>query len=477
MTKKNSIITANDNQPVEKTYRAFGVKHALFARNSPAVTYVADENDHNYPTYDADISKTNRIPKKNSNVKNRSLKLSVILWLTALLMGLSHFVMETTAEFKAISALSVFWAGLWTSYVAADYNKWRLSEISMVSALGGLMGTIILIANYIGLNLNLIDGIILTSLLSLVMGYLFNSRIAVLASICATLLWATMSLLGMVPINNLIALFPLLCLVQIHSSSKIKSNLAVGLSVLTGYFGIIGLLMTLMTNNLLPLTYAASLLFIVGIAHHRIGKAAKDSHISGSHIHTMIGWVVAIASAIIFQHFWLSPEALPATESEPSQTFIGIWKTIVALSIFAIFVSGIIRFKHSQITLPGIFLLTFCSSFIPLMLWAPQLPEMLAANIPGLEPTPSFGLIIGAGILAAGIGLAFNGLRQKSWTMILMGLAALFIETSIIMKPAFFNADTIIIFIASFIAALSIGGAIAGNSLAFQTPAPRPLHA
>ena len=107
------------------------------------------------------------------------------------------------------------------------------------------MGNIILIANYIGLNLNLIDGIILTSLLSLVMGYLFNSRIAVLASICATLLWATMSLLGMVPINNLIALFPLLCLVQIHSSSKIKSNLAVGLSVLTGYFGIIGLLMTL----------------------------------------------------------------------------------------------------------------------------------------------------------------------------------------------------------------------------------------
>jgi len=307
------------------------------------------------------------------------------------------------------------------------------------------------------------------------MGYLFNSRIAVLASVCATLLWATISLLGMVPINNLIALFPLLSLIQIHSSSKIKSNLAVGLSVLTGYFGIIGLLMTLMTNNLLPLAYVASFLFIVGIAHHRIGKAAKDSHISGSHIHTMIGWVVAIASAIIFQHFWLSPEA--PIESEPSQTFIGIWKTIVALSIFAIFVSGIIRFKHSQITLPGIFLLTFCSSFIPLMLWAPQLPEMLAANIPGLEPTPSFGLIIGAGILAAGIGLAFNGLRQKSWTMILMGLAALFIETSIIMKPAFFNADTIIIFTASFTPALSIGGAIAGNSLAFQTPAPRPSHA
>ena len=111
------------------------------------------------------------------------------------------------------------------------------------------------------------------------------------------------------------------------------------------------------------------------------------------------------------------------------------------------------------------------------MLWLPQLPETVADNIPGIEPVPSFGLIIGAGILAASIGMAFNGIRQKSWAMIGVGLTALSIETVIIMKPNLFTPDNIIIFVAAFIAALSISGAIAGNSLAFQTPAPRRLHA
>ena len=477
MTKQRRIITANDNQPLEKTYRAFGTKDALFSRKSLAVTYVSDNAVHDNTRHDVKISNAVTAQKTVSNGKNRSLKLSVFLWLATLLLGLSHFVMETTTEFKAISALSVLWTGVWTSYVAADYNKWRLREVAIVSALGGLMGAIILTANYIGLSLNLVDGIILTSFLSLLMGYIFNSRIAILASICATLLWATMSFLGMVPVNNLIALFPLLCLAQIHSSSKIKSNLAVSLSVITGYLGLIGLLMMLIANNLLPMTYATALLFIVGIAHHRSGKAARDSHIAGSQIHTMIGWIVALSSAIIFQHFWLTPDTFVPIETAPSQTYIGIWKTIVTISIFTIFVSGIIRFKHSQITLSGIFLLTICSSFIPLMLWLPQLPETVADNIPGIEPVPSFGLIIGAGILAASIGMAFNGIRQKSWAMIGVGLTALSIETVIIMKPNLFTSDNIIIFVAAFIAALSISGAIAGNSLAFQTPAPRRLHA
>ena len=92
------------------------------------------------------------------------------------------------------------------------------------------------------------------SMLALGMGYVLKSRIAILASICATLLWAVMSLIGAVPTNNMIVLFPVLTLGQIYFGSKIQSGLTIGLAVITGYYGLIGLITILWANDILPLT-------------------------------------------------------------------------------------------------------------------------------------------------------------------------------------------------------------------------------
>ena len=143
----------------------------------------------------------------------------------------------------------------------------------------------------------------------------------------------------------------------------------------------------------------------------------------------------------------------------------------------AIFISGIIRFKHTQITLLGIFILTLGSSLIPLMSWFPQLPEALVQNVSGVQTVPTFGIIIGAAVTATGIGFAINGIRRKSWMMIFLGLVALAIEAILLMTPLLFTADNIIIFLTALIATLAIGGTIAGNSLAFETPSPNLKYA
>jgi len=471
MGKRHRIITANDNSPRHEAYTASALKHAIATK--------PNASDTSYPTtfiFDKDSNERASEPKNTSGFKGRSLKLSIILWLTAVMMGLSNFVMATTTELKAISTLAVLWAGLWTSYVAADYKRWRLSELAIVSALGGLMGAITLAANYFGLNLTLVDGLILMSILSLAMGHALKSRIAILASISASLLWAIISFLGLAPINNLMVLFPLLGLGQIYCGSKINSGLAIGLAVGTLYYSLIGLLTTLWANDLISLPYASSLLFIIAVAHHRSGKAAEDSKIIGSNIHIYAGWLVAVISAALFQYFWLSPDAMPLVTETLSPIAMEAWKMSVGLSILAIFVSGIIRFKHTQITLPGIFLLTLCSALIPLMMWFPQWPETLAAGIPGIEAVPAFGLVIGAGIIAAAFGIAINGVRRKSSLMIAFGLTTLLVETYFLMRPSLFTLDNMIIFFAALLVSLAVGGAIAGNSLAFQAPAPRLKH-
>lgn len=471
MGKRHRIITANDNAPQNKAYSASALKHAIATKPSDSQT--------SYPTaftFDELSNESLSEPANSSGFKGRSLKLSILLWLTALVIGLGNFVMVTTTEFKAISALAVLWSGLWTSYVAADYKRWRVSEVAIVSALGGLMGAITLAANYFGLNLSLVDGLILMSILALAMGHALKSRIAILASISASLLWAIISFLGLAPINNLIVLIPLLGLGHIYCGSKINSGLTIGLAVGTLYFSLIGLLTTLWANELISLPYASSLLFIIAVAHHRSGKAAEDTKIIGSHIHIYAGWLMAVISAALFQYFWLNPDAMPLVTVTLSSTAMEAWKMSVGLSILVIFVSGIIRFKHTQITLPGIFLLTLCSALIPLMMWFPQWPETLAAGIPGIEPVPAFGLVIGAGIIAAAIGIAINGARRQSSLMIALGLTTLLAETYFIMRPSLVTLDNMIIFFAALLVSLAVGGAIAGNSLAFQAPAPRLKH-
>ena len=194
MSKRSNIKTANDNLPDVRSANPTWHKHVLSkpADTTPK-TKIPDDLD------DSEIA-------SKTTSKGRSLKLSIVLWVVALSLGFSNFIVPTSTEFKAFSSLAVFWVGLWTNYVAADYNHWRLSELAIVSALGGLISAIILVTNYFGLNLTPTDGFILMSMLALGMGYVLKSRIAILASICVTLLWAVMSLIGAVPTNNMICL-------------------------------------------------------------------------------------------------------------------------------------------------------------------------------------------------------------------------------------------------------------------------------
>ena len=150
----------------------------------------------------------------------------------------------------------------------------------------------------------------LMSIFPIIIGYLLKSRICILASICASLIWGALSFAGLVETSNLILAFPLICAAQIYTSTKIRSGMAITLAVITGYYWISNIILTAWNADNLPLTFAAAALFCIGFAHHRSGKAAEDKRLTGSAVHLYAGWIAAMIGAIGFQYFWLSPDAI-----------------------------------------------------------------------------------------------------------------------------------------------------------------------
>ena len=456
MASRNPIRTANDNAPAMAGRKAYGA-----AQPQPPL-----------PTSMTPQTKTDT-DKAAKPEATASLKLTLALWGAALVMTLGVFLLGAGTGPKILASLSLLWAGLWSSYISADHGRWRLSELSVVSALGGLMGAITVSANYFGLGLTLADGAMLMAIVPLVLGYVLKSRICVLASICAGLIWAALSFSGLAAASMLMLAFPLICLAQLYMGTRIRSKMAVSLSVLTAYVWLIGFMTAFWMAGELPLTFAATLLFTIGVAHHRSGKAAEDAKLTGSNVHIHAGWIAAMIGAIGFQFFWLNPEAVSLGTATLSAAGLGLWKLAIFASLAAIFASGVVRRKYKQITLPGIFLLTLASALIPLMLWAPQWPRNVVENLSGMSAVPTIGIFMGAAILASAIGMGLNGIRRQSLPMMGLAISAVVIEAYLLLSPQFMTLDNIIIFIIGFIAALAVGGSIASKSLAHHAPAPQ----
>lgn len=470
MASPRNIRIANDNNPERVTSPNYAQKLKAFSPENNREIQPSPAFSSRIPNF----IQAGQISEKNKATK--SLKLSLGCWAMAVLFMFVTFWFGFSTATKIFASLAMLWTGLWNSYIVADYGRWRLSEISIVSALIGLMGTTIASLNYFGLGLTLADGLMLMSILPIIIGYLLKSRICILASICASLIWGALSFAGLVEISNFILVFPAICAAQIFMGTKIRSGMAITLAVITGYYWISNAVLSAWSADNLPLTFAAAALFAIGAAHHRSGKAAEDKRLTGSAVHIHSGWIAAMIGAIGFQYFWLTPEAIQNSTATLSIFGLSVWKAIIIASLAIIFCSAIIRYKHTQISLAGIFLLTASSAIIPMMLWFPGWPQKVTAAIPGISAMPTVGIFIGAAITATAFGMTMNGIRRHSPMMMGIGIIALFVQAYLLMKPEFMTLDNSVIFLSGFLAALATGAIMAGSSLSHQAPPPRLKH-
>jgi len=430
MARPTRIKIANDNVPLAQSAR-YG-----HARVQGQIR-VTEQDARPSPTPTTHIpymmeSQTTLLKPSRS----QSLNITLTVWLGSVLLALGSFFFEVSTAIKALASLAVLWGGLWCSYVSADHGHWRLSELAVVTALGGLLGAVTTAANVFGLGLSFMDGLILMSILPLFIGSLMKSRICVLASILSALAWAMFTFSDATSLTGAAMLLPFIFAGQLYVASRIKSGLAIATAIATGYYVLLSLGHSLWSAGNLPLTFAAAALFIIGVAHHRSGKAAEDHHITGSALHIHLGWLAAMSGALVFQSLWLSPELLSKSTSSLSVGGLTTWKVLTLAALTIIFCSGVMRYKQSQITFFGIFLLTLASAILPMMLWFPAWPQSLATALPGIDVMQSVGVMIGASILAMGIGMILNGARRHSTLMIGMGLCAIVAQAYLLPRPS-----------------------------------------
>jgi len=435
MREPKPIYCANDNRPLRTPLRHSGLKLVETAqeRRSPSPIVV------------------------------HKRKIAA-LWLVPVLSILAGIY----AIWQSIPLNLLFWPSLGFGAVLFSITIWaeQDSPLKNISGLGMIAAFAVSINSWlaqVGFSLVNMELALLISGLSLVTGWLFKSIPATLLSTFSTLLYLASLYpeLGiMTGISDRISqlgsgILPIVILAQIILSERLRSYLALFLGVLSAYIWI----GTLTTD--MPIKILAGLGFSIAAAHYWLGKACLEADRFGGRIHQICGWLVAFVAVIYVQMAWLS---MNPGQAKPVWTPNTFWWIAFTAAAATLFITSLMRYKSSHISLVGIFIISFAVVAIPLATAKPELAFLVFDKIPGLDARPGLGLMMGAVILASGLIWLVSGLMNGRKLDMGMGAVVIGTEAVILFQPENYNTDLGVIFTVSLICALCFGGLLAGSS-------------
>ena len=404
------------------------------------------------------------MPSTSPNAGNKSKVELILTWGIPLLGAL----MAAFAVFLRTPANALLWPSsmmglllLWTTLRSDPHT--RLRNISSLMLIGAVT---LSVGGLFALNEITLIGVefaLLVSTFSLLLGWVISSRPAIMLSVISAIVY----LLGLFPELGLLTgiidgipkigmgFIPFLLLGQAFLAQHLRSYMITALTIC----GVLIWVLAVAKN--LPLHALAGLCFAIAAAHYCLGKTCEVVKIFGARLHTVFALIVGLASALYIQSLWMQ------FDSEVTQgiwSASSVWWGTIALSMSIILISSLIRFKTSQISLPGIFILTLGVLVLPLTMAKPELIEAIFYQIPGFDAYPSLGFIIGAVIIASCLVWIGNGLKHGWLLNVLIGTVAIGLEAIILYQPNHFSMEFGVIFITSLIFALCIGGLIAGTT-------------
>lgn len=355
---------------------------------------------------------------------------------------------------------------------AAAKSSYQNRDLCVLTATGAFATSLFAATTQTGVALFPTDIAVMVATLSLGLSWVFKSRPALLLSGFSGLVWLaslqpTVSEylgLGVPATQAWLPLFPILILAQAILAKYLRTYAPMVVTIMAAY-GIAAIV-----GTTFPSLALAGVLFAAAAAHHRLGKAWADMGTFAARLHITTGWLVAIGAATVIQSHWLNEEA---GQAAPLWLPTEGWWIALVVSGFGLFISSILRYKHAQITLSGIFLVSAAASILPIASLRPDLIYYAFDLLPGLPARPGFGFIIGAAIMASSIGWIVNGLRTGKLLDILLGSAVVAIQVMILFTPGEITLDFGIVFVLAFICALCVSGLIAGSSLSHSRPARR----
>lgn len=386
------------------------------------------------------------------------------------------FFIAGYAIFQNASLGSLIWpsammgaALVWTA-TRAEFES-RLRNIACLMAVGAIAVCFAGMMAHNGLTLIAVEITLMVSAVSLIIGWMFNSRSATMLSVLATLAYLASLFTSLGIFDGLVdgvsqlgkGLIPALLIGQILLAHRLKSRSVTFAAIIGSYIW-----MTTISTDI-PTTAKAGIGFALAAAHYCLGKAGESRALFGAKLHSGLAALLGLVCAFYIQSVWISGETGQASPFWPPNT---LWMAALMTTVLALFVSSIMRYKDSQISLIGIFIISFAATILPLATAKPDILYAAFDHVPGLDANPGFGLVIGALIIAFGLSYIVNGLRGGHFFGVLIGAVAIGMQGLILYAPERLNIDFGVIFLGSLVFALCVGGLIAGSTTDYNMPRP-----
>lgn len=288
----------------------------------------------------------------------------------------------------------------------------------------------------------LIPSIMLSGIVLIAMRW----KIALWASLFALFLWSGIAAIAKyygqaIPANQWLITLPIILTIQIIAARYSRSQYIMFAALGCAY---IWLAIFTLGSDLTALA-SGCLVFTLGTAHHRLGKAWGDKGTRFSHHHTIIGWIAAMAGLIWTQHYFvtLGPLGANTVGIGADQSFY--WLVGITLGLIAILISSVMRMRHNRLSLLGCLNICVGALVLPLIALEPTILSVIFEPLTSLPATPYFGFALSAVVITVAVGLGMNGLRRGRFIDTVVAGLAICLQFAIVMNPAYFNFDTLIV--------------------------------
>jgi hypothetical protein len=436
MRNSNQRLSANDNAPIKR-------RPLRFASNSATKPG---------PSAPAD--------KVVSEYKSKS----ALAWaapVAAILMTAYSLFMDASMQ-SLIWPTSMMGALLaWTAALAAPQSSLRnVSALLMIGAATlSISGALFLN----GFSLLAVEIMVLTSAIALFLGWIFKSRPAVMLSSLSALSYLASLFPELGLFSGLIdelshiglALIPILLLGQAVLGQHLRSSAIIIIVLAAGYIWLFAYAKDM------PVSALVGIGFALASAHYCLGRAWEARGIFGARTHIAFAALVALIGAFYIQTQWMSANMGQAKPFWPPSNF---WWGAFGLAMLSLFIASLMRYKDSQISLVGIFVISLAALILPLATAKPDVVHTVFDYIPGLNANPGLGLVIGATIIAFSLICIVSSLKSGQLLGVLLGAIAIGMQSYVLYQPDYLNMDFGVIFVVSLICALCVGGLIAGST-------------
>jgi len=391
-TKHNKLYVANDNVPFSSVPKGDAVGFNAMLRERQKKR--REQELHGL-----------KAPDEQDN--HHGFWLACIIWLGFGAAIAWSFYTSQSIGIRIFSAIGLIWSGLWARFLAIDHNRPRLSELALLSSLMGFIGLLITATLQMGYPLSLAGGMFLFMAASLTVSFLNRSNIALICAIGACALPALWALI-------------------IFQAIRLKSDIAVKTGVIVGYFWLISSAALAYFDGTLGALYFAVGAVIIGNMHYRVSKAAEDEGYSHTRWHVSFGWIVANIGLLCLAKYGVDPTD-PLWQNSRSLAPLArlIWMSVIVAAIAAYFGAGLIRKRHSRMSISGTFLTTLILLGLSFGVWFLPQTETWFSSLTSLPAYPAWGYFIFGIVTGHIVFFVFNSFRRGHFEQISAGLLML----------------------------------------------------